>query len=296
MKSERGAAIAHRALAVGLLLDDPEGSVSSAEAASRLTADAPVDVRLSVLNRALIAMHHQGLFRTDRAQCIAAEASELAQNSGDLLQRFSVESNLGVAHLDIGDLDRAEVHFRAARRLLGQSEMTFPRINLECNEGELALARQDYRRAQASFAAAAEHSGRAIPRYARDIATAGLGFCAIEQGAVATARRLEEQLSSHPRIWYYDPSLVLRFQARLFERQGRRDLAAQVLAEGEAAVEGRLIPGWLKIRLARSRLLRKTDGRASLELARAGKAVAAAAGFESRCRDFDHLLDNQYYV
>jgi len=282
---------AHSALAIGHLIDRPESALESARTATRLTETDSANQRLRVLNRALIVFHHQGRIPTEEARMLIKEAAALSRTSGDLLQRFSFESNLGVSHLDAGDLDHAESQFTMAESLLGDADMTFPRINLACNKGELALAMGDLGAAKASFESAKQHAGGATPRYTSEIVSAGLGLCAVETGMLSRARQYEESLNPHPQLWYHDPYLIVAFRARLFERRGQTGRAADILASAADGVRGRLIPSWLKIQLSLAKLLLRQGSPEVITAAELGEAVAKSGLFRTRSLAFRRILE-----
>jgi hypothetical protein len=115
-------------------------------------------------------------------------------------------------------------------------------------------------------------------------------LCALETGALARARHLEEQLAGQPATWYYDPSLILRFRARLHERRGAVPTAIELLATEEGTIEGRLVPAWLKVRLDKSRLLKKIGSNEFRSAALEGEEVANAGDFRVRAADFRRIL------
>ncbi|MDA1102108.1 MAG: AAA family ATPase [Gemmatimonadetes bacterium] len=287
--TEDAAAIAHRGFALGILQDDPAQALRSATEAVRLTISATPDQRLKTLNRLLIVLFHRGLIHHAENQSVVVEAGRLALRSGDLLQRFSFESNMGAAFLDAGDLDRAEVLLAKAGKLLGAADMTFPRINLACNLGELALARGDFGAAAVAFEEAGSHLGPTIPKYTGDFVNAGLGLCALEAGALTEARRREESLGPPPALWHYDPTVILAFRARLLERRGARDEAVHLLTEALEDLEGRLVMAWIKVRALQVRLMIRARLPGCRALAEEAHAIARNLGLHHRAEEFAHL-------
>jgi tetratricopeptide (TPR) repeat protein len=283
------AAIAHQALAIGLLLDEPKAAMQSATEAVRLTDLTAPDRRLRVINRLLIVFLHQARILGPEAQALIAEARTLSRQSGDLQERFSLEANLGVALMDVGLRDIAADHFDAAEALLGESDMPFARINLACNRGEMALEEHDYEEARRWFNSVASHQGQAIPRYTANMASAGLGLCALETGGLTEARRHEADLDMGSQAWFYDPSLILTFQARLHERRGRLDLASRLLSEGSENLFGRLIPAWLKLQLPLARVLIKAGDAGAMAVADRAFSIARAHQLDVRAAQFADL-------
>lgn len=287
---EIAAAIAHQGLAVGLMLDDPEEALRSARMAVSLTTGLTPDRRLKALNRLFIVLLQQGRLHLAENSGLVSEAEDLAHRSGDLLQRFSFESNVGVSHMDAGDLDRAEVHFNRASDLLGTADMTFSRINLAINRGELGLARNDFGTAVQAFESASQHGGLTIPKYTEQVTNAGLGLCALAVGQVAKARRSYELLQEPPSTWYYDPTIILFFRAKFLGRMKNLRGAIAVLEEAQPDLEGRLVAAWLKNQFALARLLKKARDKRWMIAAREGVAVACRLQLSIRESAFRHLL------
>jgi tetratricopeptide (TPR) repeat protein len=196
---------------------------------------------------------------------------------------------MGAAFLDAGELDRAEVLLTKAGKLLGSADMTFPRINLACNLGELALARRDFKRAAAAFESAGRHFGLTIPRYTSDFVNAGLGLCALEMGSLSEARRREQELGDPPPVWYYDPTVIIAFRARLLERRGAREQAVELLSHAADDLEGRLVMAWLKVRSLQVRLMLRAGVPGSRELAEEGLVLSRTLNLPYRSAEFEQL-------
>lgn len=288
--SREATSIAHQGLAVLFMLRDPDAALRSAEIAVSLAKHSGSNQRLKTINRLLIVLLHQGTLHSGRNRSLLAEAEKLGTLSGDLLQRFSLASNLGVSHMDAGHLDHAEALFDRAEAMLGNADMTFPRINLAINRGELALARGEYHKASEHFAGAGRHDGLTIPKYTERMVTAGLGICALEMGRMAEARRLYEELPEAPSIWYYDPTPLLQFQSRYLERRGDLLGAISALEVAQVDLQGRLVAAWIKTQVSLVHLLRKAnDPRAGNEALR-GVEVTGQLSMKAREREFALLL------
>lgn len=290
MASPLGRAMAHQVLAVAGLTNDPAEAVESIKQALVLTDGSSEGPRLSILNRALILLHQRGEAFHPSALPIQNEALALAERTGDLHQRFVLEANIGVIHLDAGDLDGAQYHFEAAQALLGRADMSTSRINLAFNEAQLALETGDPEAAEVAFLRARDEGGLARPRYTMDVITAGLGLCAIEKGALSEARRFEERLGKPPRVWYYDPFLITSFRARLLYRRGERSRAIDILARASERLRGRLVPAWLKNQLLMASLLLKLDSGSASEVASEGLKVSQCAHFNARVDQFSRIV------
>lgn len=284
-------AIAHQGLAVVLLLSNPQAALRSARSAVALARNRGPNQRLKALNRLLIVLLQQGALHSNENSILVREAETLSKGSGDLLQRFSIASNVGVSFMDAGLLDMAEAHFERAEALLGNADMTFPRINLAINRGELSIARNQYEKASQYFASAGEHGGLAIPKYTTRMVTAGLGICALQMGRMAEARRLYEALPETPSTWYYDPTPLLLFQSLYLERRGDAPTAIATLEVAQSNLQGRLVAAWIKTQLSLVRLLRKVgDPRAKNEAWR-GLQETRRLSMVTREREFQLLLE-----
>ncbi|MDX1645558.1 MAG: AAA family ATPase [Longimicrobiales bacterium] len=285
-------AIAHQGLAVGLMLEDPRAALASAQKAVSLTKGLSRGPRLTALNRLLIVLLQQGRLHLQPNHRFVEQARELASRSGDLLQRFSFESNVGVSFMDAGQLDLAEFHFERASSLLGEADMTFPRINLAFNKGELALARRDFPGAAEYYASAREHEGLAIPRYTHQLIHAGLGLCALEMGQVIEARQHHEALRSEPPSYHYDPTVVLLFRAKFLARRGNLNDAILLLRHAQEDLEGRLVTGWLKTQLTLARLMKKGEDAEARVVATRGLEVADQLKLSIRKAEFGYILSS----
>ena len=282
--------VAFCCLALAVVLDDSNEALWAAEEAVRLASGGRPDQRLKALNRLLIVLYHRGGLHRPESEPLIREARELAEGSGDLQQRFSLECNLAANALDCGDLDQAEVFLARAKHLLGSSEATVLRLNLLINEGELALARGDYGSASKAFTGMERHLGLAAPRYAADQLNAGLGLCALGTGAISEARRREEEIEDAPSHWYYDPTTVTTFRARLLERRGKHAEAVALVREVANAVDRHLVLACLKLRRLQVELMLKHGIAGADEVAQAGLGRATKLGINQRAREFERLL------
>lgn len=284
--------VVHSALAVGLALTSTTEASKAGETALRVT-NAQDSRRLTVLNRFLITLIHQGRFLAPASAPFVQEAAELAERSGDLQQRFSFESNRALAHMDAGLLDEASLGFEKAAELLGRADMTFARANLACNRGTLNLAMGDINQAEACFRLAAEFEGTNVPKYASDAVHAGLGLCALEQGSMSDALKRHSLLGVPPSIWYYDPSLTMAFRSRLLERRQELDRAVGLLSEVASAVEGRLVAAWVKLRIRQLELLIRVQDQRTSPIAEETLHVAMRCGLSERASTLRQLLAHQ---
>jgi DNA-binding SARP family transcriptional activator len=292
--SERGSApaalLAHAGLALGVLYGDPDEALRSASLAVGIASDVKQH-RLRALLRLMVALQYRGMLELPSSRPTVAEARALAERSGDVLMRFSIESNLAVALLDAGDLERAEIQMAYSTTLLGSADMDLNRFNQANNRAELLLAQHDFHGAEQSYKEASTYLGLTTPSYAQDLITAGLGICAIETGDLGEARRREEELSERPRSWYFDPTTILAFRVRLLDRRGRTSDALELLEASADDLRGRLDLAWLKARaiLVRLMIRRKLGGATSI--AQEAKERAEALCLTYRAKEFSALLD-----
>jgi hypothetical protein len=160
------------------------------------------------------------------------------------------------------------------------------------NEAELAMARQDYEAATRSFSRAASFLGLTTPRYMQDLVNAGLGHCALECGNLAEAREREALLHPPPQTWYFDPTTILAFQARLMERRGRTADAIGLLEQHAADLEDRLTLAWMKVMFIQVRLTASRSASRARSLARLMAGRARELNLVRRAEQFDALGSN----
>jgi tetratricopeptide (TPR) repeat protein len=285
-------ALAHQGLAVGLFFGDPDEALRSGLDGVQMSEGGPLNQRLTALNRLIIVLYHRGVLGHDSSHAYVREALDLAERSGDRLQRYSLESNLAAQVMDAGDLERADVMLKKAGRLFGSADMTSPRVNHAFNVGELAVALGDFARAKAAFTEAREMLGTAKPRYTNDFVNAGLGLCALETGALASARRHEENLGDTLPTWYFDPTIIVSFRSRMLTLRGCHDEAQNLLGSTAEDLEDRLCLGWLKVRSLQARLMRQRSPLAAREMAHICLAKARELRLPRRVAELSLLMDS----
>jgi len=292
--SERGsgpaALVAHAGLALGVLYGDPDEALRSATLAVEIASDVK-QYRLRALLRLMVALQYRGMLELSSSRPIVAEARVLAERSGDVLMRFSIESNLAVALLDAGDLERAETQMAYSTTLLGSADMDLNRFNQANNRAELLLAQHDFHGAERSYREASTYLGLTTPSYAQDLITAGLGICALETGDLSEARRREEELNERPQRWHFDPTTILAFQVRLLDRRGRTPEAVDLLKTSADDLQGRLDLAWLKAQAILIRLMIRRKMGGAIYIAKEAKQRAEALSLNYRASEFDALLD-----
>ena len=276
-------------LALGVLFGDPDEALEAARRAVALTAEGR-SYRLRALLRLMVVLQYRGMLDLLESQPVIREARELAERSGDVLMRLSIESNLAVAALDAGDLETAEAQMTRASALLGSADMDLNRFIQANNKAELALAQYDFSRAEQAYAEAASYAGVTTPAYMMDLVHAGIGLCALETGNMTEARRREQEIRSPPASWHFDPTTILAFRSRLMER--RQDLrgAVDLLDAAASDLENRLVLAWLKVRALQVRLLRKAGSMHTQELATEALNLATQLQLAHRVDEFSGLL------
>lgn len=282
--------LARAGLALGVFFDDPDEALRAAEEAVSLSEEGRA-YRLRALNRLLVVLQARGVLTLPEASGYIAEARRLAERSGDLLARFSIESNIAVAYLDAGDHERAHSLMDRAWQISGAGDMDMNRF-IQCfNEAELALSMKDFGEAATAFTHAANYLGPTTPTYMSDAVNAGLGYCALETGDLAEARRRADMLHEEPSCWYFDPTTIVCFRARLLETRGRRDEGIQLLARTVAHLSGRLPLAWLKVALLQVRLMAKQAPRDALKIANEMASRARELHLGRRAREFEAIAE-----
>lgn len=281
--------LANAGLALGVLFGDPAEALAAAERAVELSGAART-YRLVALIRLLVVLQYQGRLLTPPAEPVLAEARALAERTGDVLLRFSIEGNLAVGCLDAGDLEGAESRMAQPLGISGTANMNLNRSSEANNRAELALAQGDYACAAKIYAEAASYLGPTTPAFMHDLIVAGLGVCALEQGNLPEARRCERELHPPPKRWHFDPTTILRFRSQLLERRGLRDAAIELLGAASVDLQGRLVLAWLKVRALQVRLMLKQGAPEAESIAVEARNEALKLSLHHRAAEFDHLL------
>ena len=250
------ACLANASLALNVLFGDAEEALRCAREAVRVAEEGGVTRHLLLAkNKLFFALLYLGRGSTDEALTTLVHARRLATKSGDLMMRFHLESNTGVACMDAGDLDGAETHFERAGALLVGADARVMKLNHTYNLGELAYMRGDAVEALHHFyAAEALLSSSAQPRDIELLLNASIGLCSIEIGALADARAREAALHPLPSAWHFDPTMLLTFLARLMESRGHRPQALSMIRTHQDTLRDRLPMAWLKLLMVEARL------------------------------------------
>lgn len=238
----------------------PDRAVSSAdqalEIAGRIRDD---DTAFRALNWKIMALYHQARLNSLDGRDAIEQALELSSGSRDLGQRFCLEANIGVWHMDSGDYAAAELAFSRASRLIDRMPAPHLRRNLFLNQAQLELENNDHLSAERAFLKSLEAERAAPSGPARSAAIAGLGLCALGSGSISRAKRLHAQLPSPPYRWSFDPYLWLWFDAELHVRLGRPSQALDLLDAHEAALRLDSQMTWIRLRLLGLGLAKRWD-------------------------------------
>ncbi|HSG08556.1 MAG TPA: AAA family ATPase [Longimicrobiales bacterium] len=274
---------ANASLALNVLFGDGDEALKCGRAAVRIAEEEGLkEYALTAMNRLFLALLYRGLTKTAEAEELLAQATEGAKRSGDIVHRFTLRSNQGVAHMDAGELDEAGVAFGDAGAIITKADVSVLRANHYCNLGELAYQRHDLHSALVHFQDADDAlGGTTTPADVAQLVNAGIGLCHLHLGALTKARQREASLQPLPEVWSFDPTLVLAFMTRLLERRGEIREAHSFIRMQRGLLEERLPPAWLLTLPLEARLARKTGGDWRVVVLR-GIAVADSIGYSVR--------------
>jgi DNA-binding SARP family transcriptional activator len=288
---EAAACVSLMSLGIEVLYGRPRAGIRAALRGERLTRTALPQYRFRALQRLHSVLVTRGLTELDSSAKYVDEAKVLAVTSGDLHLKCGLQSNLGVACLDAGDLERAEVLLLGAFKQVGHASMALPRFNQQISLGELYLARLEFRLARVAFDRAMDHAQGFARADVRAIGAAGLGLCAVREGSLREARQRESELSQPQFGWDFDPYLIVAFRAQLLVMRRQFDEAVQ-LVRGEAdTLQGRLILPWFKLRLLEAEISLRTNQ--GIDKTRTADALREAMrlNLTARAGQFEHLLE-----
>jgi tetratricopeptide (TPR) repeat protein len=280
--------LANAGLALAVLFGEPNDALASARRSVALS-ETVKSYRLKALTRLMVVLQYRGMLELPTSDPVIQEARALAERNGDVLMRYSIESNLIVAALDAGDLERAQSLMARSASILGSADLDFGRFNEANNRAELALAYEDYAAATAAFAEASRYLGPTTPSYAPSLISAGLGLCALETGDLAEARRREQEVLEAPKSWHFDPYIILAFRTRLLDRRGRYREALEEIEEAIRDLEERLVLASLKLRGLQVRLMVKRNVPGASEIAQRAKLRAEGLCLWHRAAEFAAL-------
>jgi tetratricopeptide (TPR) repeat protein len=280
--------LANAGLALSVLFGDADEALCAAERSLTL-AESSKRYRLMALTRLMVVLQARGMLELPTSSPVIGEARTLAERNGDVLLRYSIESNLIVAALDAGDLDRAQAGMTRSSTILGTANLDFGRFNEANNRAEIALALEDFDGAAQAFLEAATYLGPTTPSYAPSLISAGLGLCALEMGDLAEARRREQELPEPPESWHFDPTIIMAFRTRLLDRRGRHREAIELLDMTVRDLENRLVLASLKTRILQVRLMLKRGVPGAYEIALAAMKKAQQLCLRHRVNEFEEL-------
>ena len=282
------ACLANAALALNVLFGDADEALRCAREAVRIAEGR--GRLLHSLSRLIMVVVTRGEMGLPVYAPFLAQATELADRSGDLALRFQIRSNQGVYFLDSGDTDRAERAFESAGALLSGADASILRISHFCNMGELELVRRDFSQAWNWFQEAHGVLGPGIPAFYEKLVAAGLGLCALEMGAFAEARARETQVDLNNGFLYYDPFIILLFRSRLHERQGSISKAISTLEEKRLLLKQRFPLAWLRLELRRAALASRGGQEIDHAELTCAIAVAERLGLSQLSRELDGFV------
>ncbi len=286
------ACLANAALSLNVLFGDADEALRCAREAVRI-AEAGEDAqrRLECLNRLFLVLLYLGRAKISEGTTTLVRARQLALKSGDVLNRFQIESNQGVADMDAGDFGDAALSFAAAAGILRGAQAAVMRLNHQYNLGELAYFQGDFPSALEHFRASEALLGPSLmPADIQFLVNAAIGLCSVEVGAIAEARRREEIVRDFQGPWHFDPTLPLTFVVRLLERRASHAEAHAMLKGSMPEVRLRFPVAWLKLLPLEARLarrLRNQDWRTSIH---AGISLAYDLRLITRVRILEDVL------
>ena len=103
---------------------------------------------------------------------------------------------------------------------------------------------------------------------------------------------MEALLEPYPKEWYFDPTLILTFRARIMERRGETEEAAQHVATFSERLRDRFTLAWLKLRLFEARLRRRIGLQGLVECATEAREIACRLSLSTRAREFQWVLES----
>ena len=281
----------HCLLSTKLFFGEASEALGHARRAVDIAKDAGVPrLKLRAFTRMLVVLSHLGKLDTDEGRRVVGEAFSVSKDSGDVLARYLIRANVGVWYLDTGQLDLARSSFGRIQAEAEKSQARRPRLELAVNFGELALLEGDFDQALALFQQARLALYERAPFYARAFVLAGEGMSLLRIGRIRAAKEISEQLEGAPLVWHSDQVLWVDFLGEIEAKQGRWEGADDLLREHELKLEGRLPVLWLKLRLARTRRLRRWRPEAAVGLAEEGRDFAASLGLVVRQGQFERLV------
>jgi len=216
---------------------------------------------------------------------VLERAEHIAESNGDLQLRFDLACNQGVFYLDAGDLDQAAAAIDRAAALIDGAEAPRLHFSVACNRGEIDLERRCFSEAQRHFEAAEAALHNGSPSWHAAVASAGIGLAALDSGAISEAARREAELPSDPQSWYFDPTLILTFRARLLERRRQPVAAVALLRRHGEALAARLPIPLIRTEILASRISRRAGLRQERRAFHRALRVARSLALDTRAQE-----------
>ena len=176
-----------------------------------------------------------------------------AANSDALKIRYGFLEMAGLWHLESAQYELAEQYLCQAEALMISAPEVSDKVHVFGNRGEqlamtgkFDMAREYYTKARAYLRP--EHSWRL-----HQCVYGGLGYCALQLGELRLAHECEASIEYNAE-GYFDPWMVVLFQATLLRRRGRPDGAADYLHELAKVFEGRFRMVVIKLKVLECKL------------------------------------------
>ena len=283
--------IVNASLGLSMLVRDSDDGVARGEKAVEIARKHGLEKHLLSVQCRLIAIlvYSARLYLPD-SQRLVVEARSVAERTGDRFVQCSLEGNVAVFQLDVGDLDEAGESLARAGDLLSGADLQRLSTGHHVNLAELSLLRHNFAEAESRYRGIREaFPSNPAPHVAKTV-YAGLGLCALEQGRLAEARRFEELLES-PVYWYYEPSLILRFRAALLSRRGMHQAALDVLCRDQPQLFPRMLTAWLKLRVIELEFAARTGQTIELQRIDEARAIAHDLRLHTMATRLDQLRE-----
>jgi len=278
-------------LALNLHFGSPsEGLLAAREAVEIALRTGNGDLELRALNRLIVVLLYQAKLHTAEGLRAVEAAQERFASSGDLMLKFFTKLNRAVWHLEVGELDQAASAIPAIEAVLTGTHAHHPWTMFLLNRGEIEMEQGQNLSAQSSFSEALALLSDSSPGFFRQIITSGLGLCALRDGDLAAAKRLEGELSELPKRWTFDPSVVVSFKAEMLRMRGDTRMADRLLEGVAEAVRDRFVTTWVKVNLLRAKMLRRIQPEASSRIVKVTLERTKALKLERRSQELGRLL------
>jgi len=278
-------------LALNLHFGSPsEGLLAARQAVDMALKTGDGDLELRALNRLIVVLLYQAKLHTDEGLRAFEAAEERFASSGDLMLKFFIKLNRAVWHLEVGELDQAASAIPAIEAVLTGTQAHHPWTMFLLNRGEIEMEQGQNRSAHSSFSDALALLKNSSPGFFRQIITSGLGLCALRDGDLASAKRLEADLSEVPKRWTFDPSVVVSFKAEMLRMRGDIRMADQFLEGVAEVVRDRFVTTWVKVNLLRAKILRRIQPEASSRIVELTLERTKALNLDRRSEELGRLL------